>query len=61
MYRQRLYASMIRLCSTMSQHSQAALIAAATEGHAPVVKLLLDAKVIDVNRANEVSTYKISA
>jgi ankyrin repeat protein len=44
-----------RLCPPMNQHGHTALIAAATHGHAPVVKLLLDEKVIDVNRANEVS------
>lgn len=43
----------------MNQHGHMALIAAATVGHAPVVKLLLDRKVFDVNRASEVSPREI--
>jgi hypothetical protein len=43
----------------MNQHVHPALIAAAAAGHAPVVKLLLDGKVFDVNRTSEVSPREI--
>ena len=58
MYQLRLLKLLTRHCPILNQLGHTALVAAATEGHAEVVKLLLDAK-IAVNRANKVSITEI--
>jgi ankyrin repeat protein len=58
MYQLRLLKLLTRHCPILNQLGHTALVAAATEGHAEVVKLLLDAK-IGVNRTNKVSISEI--